>query len=354
MVLGNVSFTTTSDVLTLDAWNHVALTFDNATDTINLYVDGVLKDTQVAAGGIAPRTSRGVTYIGRSKNDFFTGKIDEVRIWNSVRSVQNIMDYKNTDLLSPLTQNDLIAYYKFDEGEGGDGTTLLSMAPVNISGTLSIGSGDAVDKWANNVITPVTGLLFQQVGVELTWSVEDETGVKAYQLVNVETGELIDSVIASEKNYRYTLEEDVQVKLIVVDNSGFSQTFYPENGNVVVTTYDLSIGWNLIAIVGENAETEALGSELWGWNGVAYELVQHSKSGQAVWIYSKIEKQVTVEADKSESKLNLEQGWNMVGVEENMAVPAGALVIYSWNELYQNIAKDGLLLQGVGYWIFSL
>ncbi len=64
--------------------------------------------------------------------------------------------------------------------------------------------------------------------------------------------------------------------------------------------------------------------------------------------------EVTVSGTKSDAEMTISTGWNLVGPVENSSAPAEATIIYNWNEIYESIATDqGVLLQGVGYWIFS-
>src|SRR5262249_12862463 len=75
----------TSQVLT-DRWTFVAGTYDAATQTITLYVNGVQEGSTTISGTF---DSGGPLVIGRGKwngqlNHFFPGAIKDVRIWNRV------------------------------------------------------------------------------------------------------------------------------------------------------------------------------------------------------------------------------------------------------------------------------
>ncbi len=206
--------------------------------------------------------------------------------------------------------------------------------------------------------TPVFGIEVTQNGTELSWLVEAEVNVKEYQIINAETGELIDTVVAGNKNYTCLLEDGVTAQLVVIDNSGFQQTFYPENGNEQITNYDLVAGWNLVAITAENVDLSPLKKasqgELWSWDGTGYIVAQNLKPTDAVWVYVTDAKQVQLKGDKSSVSLELNQGWNLVGPTVNCPVPASALTVYTWSSLYENVLSDNILLKGVGYWIFKL
>ncbi len=206
-------------------------------------------------------------------------------------------------------------------------------------------------------LTPVLGLEVTQSGSTLTWSATQEIDVKQYQIVNAITGKLIDIVVAGELSYTYELEDGVLAKLVVVDKSGSTQTFYPENGNVQLTTYDLVEGWNLIAITSENADitplTKVSPSGVWSWDGSVYTIADAPQATDAIWVHVNQAKQVTVAGDKSDQKINITQGWNLIGPTENCQIPASAVTVYSWNAIYEQMLNDDILLEGVGYWILS-
>ncbi len=110
---------------------------------------------------------------------------------------------------------------------------------------------------------------------------------------------------------------------------------------------------------GENADISALKDVIvggfWGWNGSSYEVVETPETGKAVWVYAPKAVQTVVTADKSDAEITLQPGWSLVGPKENISVPEAAHTVYGWNDTYQNIAaEDGILIQGIGYWIFSL
>ncbi len=209
-------------------------------------------------------------------------------------------------------------------------------------------------------LTPVIGLEITQTGTELTWTTTEEVGVKEYQVVATETGEVITTVVATGQDlYSVTVPEGVAVKLVVVDDSGFTQTFYPENGDEVTVAYSLTKGWNLITITTENADLTQLlkvtQGGLWSWNGEAYEVITTPKPTQGIWVYATDPVEVTVSGTKSTAEMNISTGWNLVGPVTNCNIPAEALVVYGWNDLYEVIANEqGVLLQAVGYWIFSM
>jgi hypothetical protein len=112
----NVGVTSLQD----DVWQHVAATFDHG--TVRLYIDGRL-DNEIL-GARVPQIGPPPVSIGRQhavtgfKGQFFDGVIDEVRIWNVARTVDQLRDNMNVKLTRKARKEGLIAYWRMDEGEG--------------------------------------------------------------------------------------------------------------------------------------------------------------------------------------------------------------------------------------------
>jgi hypothetical protein len=72
--------------LGLSTWTHLAQTWDGS--TLRLYIDGAEVATQPSPGTLI--TSTGQVRIGGSSGQFFSGLIDEVRIYNRARTAAEI------------------------------------------------------------------------------------------------------------------------------------------------------------------------------------------------------------------------------------------------------------------------
>jgi hypothetical protein len=127
-----------SNVLTLNAWNHVAATFDNG--VLKLYVNGILKTTTTAPFTTIPANSNpfilGEDFVTGTA-EYLNGKLDDIRIWNTARTAAEIAGNMNNCLEG--TENGLYAYFKISEGSGtaitdlanGYTGTLMNMDPAN-------------------------------------------------------------------------------------------------------------------------------------------------------------------------------------------------------------------------------
>jgi len=118
-------------------WKHVAVSWKQTTGEMNLYINGVLEST--GTGSTNQRTASNFINIGTNiyLGSFFNGNIDDVRIWNVVRTPAQISNNKNCELQG--SETGLIAYYKFNQGTdsaNNSGETTLT-ASVGPNGTLA-------------------------------------------------------------------------------------------------------------------------------------------------------------------------------------------------------------------------
>lgn len=97
-------------------WHHVAATRQRSSGAMALYVDGelVASGTGSTYSLNAPTTMR-LGCLAPGLN-FFHGQMDEVRIWNTVRSQVQIQAYLGRPLAG--NESDLVAYWKLDECSG--------------------------------------------------------------------------------------------------------------------------------------------------------------------------------------------------------------------------------------------
>ncbi len=122
--------TTAANTLALNTWYHIAATYDGT--TMRIYRNGVEVASQNVSSTIVNAASSNLT-IGNWSHGTdrgFIGTIDEVRVWNIVRTQAQI-DADKYRTISPNTSG-LRAYYKLDEGTG---TTTANATGLGNSGT---------------------------------------------------------------------------------------------------------------------------------------------------------------------------------------------------------------------------
>ena len=98
-----------------NTWTHIALTH-TSTDSLFLYVNG-----EIVAKKLAGRSSYNVggtntrlgSYYWNNPGEFFSGCLDDVRIWSVVRTPADISNYKDVNIISSNSTG-LLASYSFD------------------------------------------------------------------------------------------------------------------------------------------------------------------------------------------------------------------------------------------------
>ncbi len=112
-----IGFDLGANDVSADTWRHVAATFQRSTLRLTLYLDG-----EPVAQGSGSGSSSGnelPVSIGRNGGrtaNFWQGKLDDVRVWNLVRSAEEIQrDYLVELETAP---EGLVANWRFNEGAG--------------------------------------------------------------------------------------------------------------------------------------------------------------------------------------------------------------------------------------------
>jgi len=124
-------------MLTPNTWNHVAVSFDGA--AFRFYIGGNLRDKIDVAATAEKPAAKPIRFIGAVQNAF-KGTIDEIRLWNRVRSSREIQAEQNQRLTG--LEPGLAAYWRFDEA-GGD--TVFDQTDNGADGMLNGGTWVASD-----------------------------------------------------------------------------------------------------------------------------------------------------------------------------------------------------------------
>lgn len=109
----------------LNEWQHVAIVYNEASNSMKFYKNGVLF-TNPNTIGIPSSTKKfgiGCSQQGTA-NHFFQGKISEVRVWNLERTQAQIQANMNTELTGEETG--LVAYYPFKQGIANQSNTSIT------------------------------------------------------------------------------------------------------------------------------------------------------------------------------------------------------------------------------------
>jgi hypothetical protein len=102
--------------LTLGEWTHIVATFDDATDTMRIFFNGVLAaESAVVTDAVASRPTESLSIGARSEgaSNFSDGKISGVRVWNVAKTKGEA--YSQLYLEVPGTTG-LVSHWKMDDG----------------------------------------------------------------------------------------------------------------------------------------------------------------------------------------------------------------------------------------------
>ena len=115
-------FITSNTLIPINEWTHIAATYSNASGNAIIYINGIF-DTAQNIGNIIIASTTTNPLIGAywmpdriASRDHFNGSIDELRLWHTERSINQIRDNMCRTLTLP--QANLIAYYDFNETNG--------------------------------------------------------------------------------------------------------------------------------------------------------------------------------------------------------------------------------------------
>jgi gliding motility-associated-like protein len=130
---------TSNDALSLNKWYHIAGVNNNGTRKI--YINGV--EQSISGTPITTAINTDPVMIGQDLSStggrFFKGSIDEVRIWNTARTANEIAS--NMSVALSGAESGLVAYYNFDQGIANgtntNTTSLLDNTTNALAGTIS-------------------------------------------------------------------------------------------------------------------------------------------------------------------------------------------------------------------------
>ncbi len=173
-----------SKPITNNVWHHAAVTFGSG--TWSLYLDGALDTTASGVAFTPEATSTQHAALGTAMNSsgtpdgYFAGRLDEVRVWNVVRSAGQIAAARDLELTSGTG---LVGRWGLNEAAGIDVHT--SAGSVN---------GLAVNgpSWVAGFVPPApdlppaapTGLAASasRAGIALSWDANSESDLAGYNV----------------------------------------------------------------------------------------------------------------------------------------------------------------------------
>lgn len=107
----NSRVSTAANTLAVNTWQHIALVVDG--NRLKIYVNGkevasLTNNQQTGIGGF------GDLVFGANNSDLMNGSMDELRLWSTARTQQQIQNCMNVSFARPELQSGLMACYKMD------------------------------------------------------------------------------------------------------------------------------------------------------------------------------------------------------------------------------------------------
>ncbi len=161
------------NVLTLNAWNHVAATLGSG--VMKIYVNGVVVASSAVLVTTLPASTNTIrlgedAVIGTA--EYFNGKLDDVRIWTTERTASQILANMNSCLIG--NEVGLKSYFKISEGSG----TVLTDLKASATGTLT--NMDPATDWVAGKLNCTLACPFQMTDL-VTVTVDTPTELDSYE-----------------------------------------------------------------------------------------------------------------------------------------------------------------------------
>jgi hypothetical protein len=133
----NSTFLNSSYAIPLNTWTHVAAVYDGA--NMYVYANGSLVASQPAVVSLPTSTDQFNIGSRVGGSEYFTGNIDDVRVWNIARTAEQIAGAMNCELQG--NESGLLAYYQFNQGiDQADNSTVTTLTDATTNannGTLT-------------------------------------------------------------------------------------------------------------------------------------------------------------------------------------------------------------------------
>ena len=215
-------------------WAHLALTYSASAELFQLFADGVLVFSTAGTGNLGDHhPTLNHLKIGARREgvrQFFNGLIDEVRVWNIVRTGTEIRATMDT----PLQGNEpgLAGYWNFDDGTASDLSknwnhgTLRGDAEIVTTLTAKLFIS-AVD-WLNAGDTFTLDLMVEDLAHFAGWQLNIAFNPEVLRVVSVTEGDFLskdgDSTFFQEGEVDNTEGQITGISGVLISRSGVSGT----------------------------------------------------------------------------------------------------------------------------------
>ncbi len=275
-------------------WTHVAWTSNN-----DVYINGTS-----STGSLNTSKNYGIggnTYIGcrEGSSNMFNGYLDEVRVWNVVKSQSDIQANMYRTLDSSSTDaNNLMLYYRFDEGSG---STVKDNSDTQQNGTITGATYTASEAWKNRATTDDTPLTFcagydpDEDAVTLSQTVAPSNGDLSFDNPDVEITYTPDNNFSGTDNFTFQISDGTNTDTYAMSVTVTNVNSSPVAGSGDCLNFDggTTDDHVMVAYASSLAPTSAITLEFWAYdddwentyNNGDESLVSKTESGgYCIWI----------------------------------------------------------------------
>ncbi|MEX2311549.1 MAG: LamG-like jellyroll fold domain-containing protein, partial [Rhodospirillales bacterium] len=227
--LNNVTPTTSTAALTAGEWAHVAAVRDTGLGEVRFYVNGELFESIAYSGEADGGAASELLFGALDLPSEYEGMMDEVRVWDNVRTDREIADnyqlHLNEGQIAQAT--DLVGYWDFDDkiqdgggyidisGNGNDALIGRGVTDAAVAAHVAkhVNFDGIKDATGDNIIIPHDAAydpISEQLSIEV-WFRADEDGAGVQRIINklYQTGFQSFSVVLDE-NGQLDLRTDVE------------------------------------------------------------------------------------------------------------------------------------------------
>ncbi|MEQ9301611.1 MAG: LamG-like jellyroll fold domain-containing protein, partial [Cyclobacteriaceae bacterium] len=239
-----------TSTIPINTWTHVAITWDGT--TTRMYINGMLDHTEIHAHVMGTNTSvRGIGNYGHANSNPFQGSIDELRLWDVVRTESQINAFKNIELNGP--EPGLLAYYDFSDGPGSSTLTDQDNTPGTYNGSLAsmdpatdwitasfplsaAGSLDTVDPTISSITGPSSPTSAYPIGISIEFSEQ----VTNFEVGDLTVGNGTAANLATTDSITWTADITPTTSgQVTVDIAADALTDFTGNGNTAAPPYSI-------------------------------------------------------------------------------------------------------------------
>lgn len=230
---------------------HVAMVYDGV--KLKFYRNGYLMSQVNCTGNMVQNfwpTTIGATAGNPTTNTTLIGLLNEVRIWNTAKTQDEIKQYMNVTLPNPTLQTGLLAYYSFDnllnkQGNLMYNAKLFSGSSIGVTNPNCILQIDSCLTVLPIIIKSFSTKINNNKNIQLNWQTEKESGIFKFIIQRSTSNQggfaSIGSVMAiSNRSNNYTFIDDsiktnirYYYRLHILEHTGESKYSIVRNEKII-------------------------------------------------------------------------------------------------------------------------